>query len=151
MNCFTGKPAASTREAAEKAQWSDVKLSANWGWLLGGQAPALSGEIPLPLPDLQPWVSLLLWAGTGWATWLLGPLFGVCQWVAFSTATLEQKRMQGKEKRAEKSGEEGGNGIKARQEGAGSRVALLWVWLLVHPIHYPYYSVPGQMHRRKRC
>lgn len=59
--------------------------------------------------------------------------------------------MQGKEKGAEKSGEEGGNGIKARQEGAGSRVALLWVWLLVHPIPYPYYPVPGQMHRRKCC
>lgn len=51
--------------------------------------------------------------------------------------------------RAEKSREEGGNGIKARQEGTGCRVLFSWVWLLVHPIDYPHYPVPGQMYYRK--
>lgn len=47
MNCFTGKPAASTREEAEKAQWSEVKLSATWGWLLGGQSPCTQRWNPI--------------------------------------------------------------------------------------------------------
>lgn len=46
---------------------------------------------------------------------------------------------------------EGGRGIKARQERTGCRVSLPRLWLLVHPIHYAHYHVPGQMHYRKRC
>lgn len=47
MNCFTGKPAASTREASEKAQRSEVKRPANCGWLLGGQSPCTQWWNPI--------------------------------------------------------------------------------------------------------
>lgn len=100
------------------------------------KAPALSDEIPSPPPNLQSWVSLVLWAGNGWVTWLLWPLFCVCPWVAFLPATLEQKRMQGKEKGAVKSRVKGAEELKQGRKGLDAGY------------HYPgfgYWSIPSTM------
>lgn len=67
MNCFTGKPATSTKEEAEKQlrkrdeQRSDLLQTGADFW--EDEAPALSSETPVPLPSLWSQVGLVLRAG----------------------------------------------------------------------------------------
>ena len=148
MNCFTGKPAANTREAAEKAQWSEAKLSANWGWLLGGQNPCTwwwnpitSAKSPvLGEPVVMCWEQLS--DLTAVTSVLCLPMGG------FLASHLGAEGVARQEERRRKTRREGG-ATELRQEETGCKASLSCAWLLFHLIRYPHYPVPGQMHHRK--